>query len=96
MNAMVWVRGTRLDNDGWQLPGWGWDDVEPVFRKMESGPMRVTRVAEPDEVSRVRGITGLRVADTSALPRIPRANTNAPATMVGERCANFILGCGDG
>ena len=22
MNAMVWVRGTRLDYDDWQLPGW--------------------------------------------------------------------------
>ena len=40
MNAMVWVRGSRLDYDGWQLPGWAWDDVEPVFRRIESGPMR--------------------------------------------------------
>jgi choline dehydrogenase len=43
---------------------------------------------------RVRGVAGLRVADASALPRIPRANTNAPAIMVGERCADFILACG--
>jgi choline dehydrogenase len=51
---------------------------------------------EPDSVLdpqlRVRGVAGLRVADASALPRIPRANTNAPAIMVGERCADFILG----
>jgi choline dehydrogenase len=50
---------------------------------------------EPDSVLdaqlRVRGVKGLRVADTSALPRIPRANTNAPAIMVGERCADFML-----
>jgi choline dehydrogenase len=52
MNAMVWVRGTRDDYDGWQLPGWGWAGVEPVFHRIESGPMRLTRVAEPDEVSR--------------------------------------------
>ena len=44
-----------------------------------------------DEYMRVRGVTSLRVADASALPRIPRANTNAPAIMVGERCAEFIL-----
>lgn len=54
---------------------------------------------EPDSVLdpqlRVRGIRGLRVADTSALPRIPRANTNAPAIMIGERCADFMLSaCG--
>ena len=36
MNAMVWVRGRRLDYDGWQLPGWAWDDVEPVFRRIEA------------------------------------------------------------
>jgi choline dehydrogenase len=53
---------------------------------------------EPDSVLdaqlRVRGVKGLRVADTSALPRIPRANTNAPAIMVGERCADFMLDVG--
>jgi choline dehydrogenase-like flavoprotein len=54
---------------------------------------------EPDSVLdpqlRVRGVRGLRVADASALPRIPRANTNAPAIMVGERCADFMLSaCG--
>jgi choline dehydrogenase len=27
------------------------DDVEPVFRRIESGPMQATRTAEPDEVS---------------------------------------------
>jgi choline dehydrogenase len=44
-----------------------------------------------DPQLRVRGVAGLRVADASALPRIPRANTNAPAIMIGERCADFVL-----
>jgi choline dehydrogenase len=65
MNAMVWVRGTRLDYEGWKLPGWGWDDVEPVFRRIESGPMRVTRVAEPDEISR-RFVAAARAAGEAA------------------------------
>lgn len=43
-----------------------------------------------DERLRVRGVEGLRVADASALPKIPRANTNAPAILFGERCAEFI------
>jgi choline dehydrogenase len=35
------------------------------------------------------------VADASALPRIPRADTNAPAITIGERYADFILrACG--
>jgi choline dehydrogenase-like flavoprotein len=35
-------------------------------------------------------VDGLRVADASVFPCIPRANTNAPAIMVGERCADFL------
>lgn len=38
INAMVYVRGHRKDFDEWQsvAPGWGWDDVEPVYRRMEN------------------------------------------------------------
>jgi len=43
-----------------------------------------------DERLRVHGVRGLRVADTSALPEITHGNTNAPAIMIGERCASFI------
>jgi choline dehydrogenase len=43
-----------------------------------------------DSQLRVRGVDAQRVADTSALPTIPRANTNLPAVMIGERCADFI------
>ena len=38
LNGMVWIRGHRLDYDGWAYhgcPGWGWDDVLPVFRSLE-------------------------------------------------------------
>jgi choline dehydrogenase len=44
-----------------------------------------------DEKLRVRGVDNLRVAAASALREIPRANTNAPSIMVGERCADFLL-----
>ncbi len=39
----------------------------------------------------VRGVTGLRVADASIMPTMPSANTNAPAMMIGERAARFVL-----
>ena len=45
-----------------------------------------------DPELRVHGVDDLRVADASVLPVITRANTNAPAIMVGERCASFIRG----
>ena len=39
---------------------------------------------------RVRGVSGLRVADGSIMPIMPSANTNAPAIMVGEKAADMI------
>jgi choline dehydrogenase len=50
------------------------------------------RMAVVDEALRVRGVTGLRVADVSIMPTLVSGNTNAPAMMIGERAARFILG----
>jgi choline dehydrogenase-like flavoprotein len=41
---------------------------------------------------RVRGIEGLRIADTSVLPSLVNAGTYALALMTGERAAAFITG----
>ena len=45
-----------------------------------------------DPQLRVKGIKGLRVADASVMPSVVGGNTNAPCVMIGERCADFILG----
>ncbi len=45
-----------------------------------------------DARMRVRGIDGLRVCDMSAVPDINAGNTNAPAMMLGARCATLTLG----
>lgn len=39
---------------------------------------------------RLNGVQGVRVADASVIPLLPRANTNATAIMIGERVADFI------
>lgn len=53
--------------------------------------MGVDERAVVDPRLRVKGVEGLRVADTSIMPTIVSANTNGPAMMVGWRAADFIL-----
>ena len=45
-----------------------------------------------DARMRVRGVEGLRVCDMSAVPNINAGNTNAPAMMLGDRCADLVMG----
>jgi len=53
----------------------------------DSDPMAVV-----DQYGRVKGVDGLRVCDLSIMPDCPRANTNSPAMMIGERIAEFMTG----
>jgi choline dehydrogenase len=42
----------------------------------------------------VHGVEGLRVADASIMPSVTSGNTHAPATMIGERASDLLLGRG--
>lgn len=60
VNGGYFCRGLPTDFDAWALPGWGWDDVLPHFRAIETdldfttalhgdrGPITVRRVREFD------------------------------------------------
>ncbi|CAG8955202.1 hypothetical protein HYFRA_00007218 [Hymenoscyphus fraxineus] len=43
-----------------------------------------------DDELRVHGLSNVRVCDTSVFPQITSSHLQAPAAMVGERCADFI------
>ena len=43
-----------------------------------------------DQHCKVKGIEGVWVADSSVIPIVPRANTNASAIMIGERVADWL------
>jgi len=53
--------------------------------------MGTDAAAVVDPRLRVHGIEGLRVIDASVMPTVPTGNTNAPAAMIGERGAGFVL-----
>jgi choline dehydrogenase len=45
-----------------------------------------------DASLRVHGIDGLRVADASIMPALPRGNPNLACMMIGEKAADLIRG----
>ena len=49
------------------------------------------RSAVVDSRGKIHGLDNAYVADASIMPVIPRANTNVPALVVGERIARWLL-----
>jgi len=58
------------------------------------GTCRMGRAGEAGAVVdprlRVQGLTGLRIADASAMPTITSGNTNSPTLMIAERAAAWL------
>lgn len=54
--------------------------------------MGVDEMAVVDPQLRLRGLEGLRIADSSVIPVLPSGNTNAASIMIGEKASDMIRG----
>ncbi|MQY08386.1 GMC family oxidoreductase [Actinomadura macrotermitis] len=83
LNAMMWVRGHRADYDGWDLPGWSYDEVLPYFKRLEGrvgsnegavygtdGPQTVSEQRSPNVTTRAF----LAACEAAGLTRLPELN----------------------
>lgn len=66
--------------------------VESAYHPSCSCKMGEDDMAVVDSQTKVHGIEGLRVVDSSIFPTIPNGNLNAPTIMVAEKAADIILG----
>lgn len=63
-----------------------WHPVGTCRMGREDDPLAVV-----DARARVLGVAGLRVADASLMPTIPRATTAMPTVVIGEKVAAMLL-----
>jgi choline dehydrogenase len=86
------------------LPGPGTETDDDIGRWVENnvfhyyhpvGTCAMGPVGDPmavtDARGKVHGLENVYVADCSIIPEIPRANTNIPAVVIGERIAGWLL-----
>ena len=77
-----------------ELDGFTREHVESAYHPCGTCKMgdRNDPMAVVDHECRVIGVDGLRVADSSIVPRITNGNLNSPSIMTGEKAADHILG----
>jgi choline dehydrogenase-like flavoprotein len=83
INAMNFVRGHRSGYDAWGVPGWGFDDLLPYFKRTEHAPHRDAAL---------RGIGGPLTVGPAANPHPLCEAGLLAAQEAGFRCADDVSG----
>ncbi len=82
--------GAHIQSDA-DLRSWVRATAETAYHPVGTCKMGHDAMAVVDDTLRVHGIEGLRVVDCSIMPTLVGGNTNAAATMIGEKGASMIL-----
>jgi choline dehydrogenase len=64
---------------------------EAFYHSVGTCGMGADSMAVVDRELRVHGVTALRVADASIMPRIVSGNINMPVIMIAEKAADLIM-----
>jgi choline dehydrogenase len=83
--------GVKIQTDE-QIDAFVRESVESAYHPSCSCKMGTDDLAVVDPQTKVIGIQGLRVVDSSIFPTIPNGNLNAPTIMLAERAADIIKG----
>ncbi len=91
IERMIWPR-EETAGDRSLLRDWARRACGSGYHPCGTAPMGMVDdpYAVVDQYGRVFGVEGLFVADASIMPRVPRANTNIPTIMIGERFGEWL------
>ena len=83
--------GAEIESDE-DLDDWIAQYAATSYHPSGTCKMGQDSMAVVDPQTKVHGIEGLRVVDSSIIPMITNGNLNAPTIMIGEKAADMILG----
>jgi choline dehydrogenase len=92
IDGLQTTAGLRFDMSDVEMAQWVHAHAQGFAHMVGGCRMGLDEDAVVDPELRVHGLDGLRVVDTSVLPSIPAAHTQAAVMAMAERASDLILG----